>query len=561
MASPTSALDSRLPRHASSAHVNSTVTALQGATAAFNANPASRARSPIAHYRSGASPMESVGVSHNSPEMVPPRNIQTPELPESGSVKDKIGKFSAYQQQPSSLKDAFGKTPVSIGANRSRTPQQIAAQLAAGRSTPGEIIATHTGVSRTQGSMPKPSKRSGDNEGPPLLAPKPVWASSANSASLDKLLHSEANLPIRDKSLQRRPVAQISPIEAAKLAAKKPRPPPVPRKPAAVVTGPTSVPINVHSNGPESPEQTSKNHSSRPIEDTTTIPSKAPPALPPRTGASSVPRKDLTNHRRLLETNHGSRTRPSTPGTASLYAASLSNSTTSLLDSSSGRDEGAFSDAVVASSRASIRASQERKVPPPPPPERRARSRSIKRFPHTAKGEHTDSPSPSTHLRQTLREPTKIAEDDEGYQRHKHLLRKHPHKHHEGDRRRWRSEITEKERRRYEGVWAANKGLLLPPSHLRVPEAYPPECSEMVVNLVAADIWSRSRLPRHVLAQVWELVDGQHIGLLTREEFVVGMWLIDQQLKGHKLPPRVPASVWGSVKRISGVHIHGLPPA
>ncbi|GLA52874.1 increased rDNA silencing protein [Aspergillus niger] len=559
MASPTSALDSRLPRHASSGPVNSTVTALQGATAAFNANPASRARPPIIHYRSGAF-MEPVGVSHNTLEMDPPRNIQTPELPESGSVKDKIGKFSAYQQQPSGLKDAFGKTPTSIGANRSRTPQQIAAQLAAGRSTPGEITATHTGVSRTQGSRPTTSKRSDDNEGPPLLAPKPVWATSSNTASVNKLLRSEPDLPIRDKSIQRRPVAQISPIEAARVAAKKPRPPPVPRKPAAVATGPTSVPINVHSKGPESPEPTSKNHSSRHLEDTT-IPFKAPPALPPRTGASSVPRKDLTNHRRLLDTNHGSRTRPSTPGTASLYTTSLSNSTTSLLDSSSGLDEGALSDAVVASSRASVRASQERKVPPPPPPERRARSRSLKQSPHTAKGEHTDSSSPSTHLRQTLREPTKIAENDEGYQRHKHLIRKHPHKHHEGDRRRWRSEITEKERKRYEGVWAANKGLLLPPAHLRVPEAYPPESSEMVVNLVAADIWSRSRLPRHVLAQVWDLVDGQHIGLLTREEFVVGMWLIDQQLKGHKLPPRVPASVWGSAKRISGVHIHGLPPA
>ncbi|GKZ20072.1 increased rDNA silencing protein [Aspergillus brasiliensis] len=560
MASPTSALDSRLPRHASSGPVHSAVTALQGATAAFNANPSSRARSPSIHYRSGASSTEPVGVSHRSPEMVPLRNIQTPELPESGSVKDKIGKFSAYQQQPSSLKDAFGKTPTSIGVNRARTPQQIAAQLAAGRSTPGEITATHTGVSRTQGSKPIPSKRSDDNEGPPLLAPKPVWATSTTTASLDKILRSEADLPIREKSVQRRPVAQISPIEAAKLAAKKPRPPPVPRKPAAGASGSTSVPINVHSKGPESPKQTSKNHSSRHLGDTTT-PSKAPPALPPRTGASAVPRKDLTNHRRLLETNNGSRMRPSTPGTASLYTPSLSNSTTSLLDNSSGLDEGAFSDAVVASSRASVRASQERKVPPPPPPERRARSRSLKRLPHTAKGEHTDSSSPSTHLRQTLREPAKVAEDDEGYQRHKHLIRKHPHKHHEGDRRRWRSEITEKERRRYEGVWAANKGLLLPPEHLRVPEAYPPDSSEMVVNLVAADIWSRSRLPRHVLAQIWDLVDGQHIGLLTREEFVVGMWLIDQQLKGHKLPPRVPASVWGSVKRISGVHIHGLPPA
>lgn len=123
--------------------------------------------------------------------------------------------------------------------------------------------------------------------------------------------------------------------------------------------------------------------------------------------------------------------------------------------------------------------------------------------------------------------------------------RKHPNKHHEGDRKRYRTTVTERERKRYEGVWAANRGLLLPPN--------PDTNSQMVVNVVARDIWRRSRLPDDVLEEVWDLVDLQDVGMLGREEFVVGMWLIDQRLKGNKLPIKVPESVWGSVRRLTGL--------
>jgi hypothetical protein len=157
----------------------------------------------------------------------------------------------------------------------------------------------------------------------------------------------------------------------------------------------------------------------------------------------------------------------------------------------------------------------------------------------------------------TLRGLPKV---DDAEDRRKHrLLHKHPHKHHEGDRKRWRQEVTEKERKRYEGVWASNKGLLIPPGrgNARSPngaEKWPPP-SEMVLNLVVREIWSRSRLPAAVLEQVWDLVDHQQIGLLTKEEFVVGMWLIDQQLKGHKLPVKVPDSVWDSVRYVTGIRL------
>lgn len=129
--------------------------------------------------------------------------------------------------------------------------------------------------------------------------------------------------------------------------------------------------------------------------------------------------------------------------------------------------------------------------------------------------------------------------------------RKHPNKHHEGGRRRWRDQITERERKRYEGVWAANKGIFLPsksPSPTRVSLEDDPSLD--VLNILVREIWSRSRLPGHVLEEVWDLVDGRGIGRLTRYEFVVGLWLIDQRLKGRKLPTRVSDSVWQSARDI-----------
>ena len=135
------------------------------------------------------------------------------------------------------------------------------------------------------------------------------------------------------------------------------------------------------------------------------------------------------------------------------------------------------------------------------------------------------------------------------------MRRKHPNKHHEGTRKRWRDLVTERERKRYEGVWAANKGLFIPspsPSPNRNPVYDDPSLE--VLNLVVKDIWMRSRLPEHELEDVWALVDSRGVGRLKRDEFVVGLWLIDQRLKGRKIPVRVTDSVWGSV-RGAGVKI------
>ena len=122
--------------------------------------------------------------------------------------------------------------------------------------------------------------------------------------------------------------------------------------------------------------------------------------------------------------------------------------------------------------------------------------------------------------------------------------RKHPNKHHEGTRKRWRDQITERERKRYEGVWAANKGIFIQNT---APRSSDEDLSLEVSNLVVKEIWSRSRLPEHDLEEVWSLVDTRCVGRLRREEFVVGMWLVDQRLKGRKIPAKVSESVWASV--------------
>lgn len=206
-----------------------------------------------------------------------------------------------------------------------------------------------------------------------------------------------------------------------------------------------------------------------------------------------------------------------------------------------------LADAMVASSLASSRAASPCKQVPPPLPRRHSKQPSIFRrnLSHDLNKSRTPSPVKGG-MRQTMRAPSKADDDDgDNWRRNGHIFKKHPNKHHEGDRKRWRDEITEQERKRYEGVWAANKGLCMPPGDL--------ELATKVLNLVVRDIWRRSKLPDHVLGEVWDLVDREGLGRLGKEEFVVGMWLIDQRLKGRKLPVEVSESVWFSARRLTGV--------
>lgn len=230
-----------------------------------------------------------------------------------------------------------------------------------------------------------------------------------------------------------------------------------------------------------------------------------------------------------------------------------------------------LTNAIVASSLASARhtPSITTTVNPPPVPARR-RSAHYK-HPHlklhhsggkaqqaAAQARGNTSPRRTTML-QTLRGPVSKS-DDEDARRHLHRHRKKlgggkKHFHHEGSRKRWREEVTPRERRRYEAVWASNRGLFPvgPPSngdHYHREE----DGADLVVNIVARDIWSRSRLPFDELAEVWDLVDRDRRGCLGKLEFVVGMWLIDQRLRGRKIPARVGDSVWDSAR---GARVRG----
>ncbi|KAF3914787.1 hypothetical protein ABW20_dc0101581 [Dactylellina cionopaga] len=198
-----------------------------------------------------------------------------------------------------------------------------------------------------------------------------------------------------------------------------------------------------------------------------------------------------------------------------------------------------FHHAVLASSLASSRAGSPVKSNPIPLP-----------------------PRPSPGLRTTMRSPDKNQERDISPPKKSHniLGKKHPNKHNEGARKRWREFVTEKERKRYEGLWAANRGIYLTEKMFedRPDAAGRNYHQDAVCAVVVKDLWGRSRLPLDILQQIWDLVDRgpQPKWWLTREEFIMGLWLIDQSLKGRKLPGKVQDGTWESVRRM-GVVLKG----
>ncbi|KAL2000076.1 hypothetical protein VTN02DRAFT_3577 [Thermoascus thermophilus] len=496
--------------------------------------------------------------------------------PEAGSVKDKIGRFAdspTRRPAPNTLQNGVG-TP----SPRVQTPQQIAAQLAAERCAPR--TPSETGFARTlspeknglSGSMPFPNgwknddnkvkiPPSGGREHHELPAPKPIRKLSSKNTVLeagDGTLHNQGVHTAKEANSIKSPpdVTAESPSPAQTAATDRPANSSVDHvKTSASRRGSMMSLRGV--NSPLGGRRNSKGQLSTPppsiLRESPSIPDEKKPKLPPRRrisqvdGLLKVPAVDPAVARRA-----------STPEPSSVRSQTDTAST--ILDHPVGMDEDSLADAIVASSLASSHAPSSTDVPPPPPPRRRPRSRSLLHPGHIMKADSPRTPSPPRGLRQTLRDHSKH-EEEEKDKRHKiRVIRTHPHKHHEGDRKRYQDEVTERQRKRYEGVWAANKGLWIPgdrselPSPLREPD-YPQEPSEMVLNLVVRDIWSRSRLPTAVLEQIWNLVDRQGIGMLTRDEFVVGMWLIDQQLKGRKLPVKVSDSVWQSVKHVSGIKV------
>ncbi|MCJ1377016.1 Increased rDNA silencing protein [Xylographa soralifera] len=215
-----------------------------------------------------------------------------------------------------------------------------------------------------------------------------------------------------------------------------------------------------------------------------------------------------------------------------------------------------LANAIVASSIASSFASSRATSPIKASPSyshNHSRSRHLFLPPHHL----SRASSPTKPMRQTLRKLSTHSDDDDHKKHHYHILRKHPNKHAEGDRKRWRDSVTERERKRYEGLWAANRGLLLDLSYSQGGSKSEStfDARDCVHGLVVKDIWNRSQLAPNMLEEVWELVNTHEEGQLRREEFVVGMWLVDQCLKGRKLPVRVGESVWESVRGLKGVKI------
>ncbi|KAL2271506.1 hypothetical protein VTJ83DRAFT_877 [Remersonia thermophila] len=258
-----------------------------------------------------------------------------------------------------------------------------------------------------------------------------------------------------------------------------------------------------------------------------------------------------------------------------------------------------LTNAMVASNLAAARLSPNTQIqrPPVPPPRRTGRkpgTSSPIQPQRTGDSIRSQLTGGKAGMLQTLRDGGSLSDDEEERRRRQqHQQRRRDkmfrgnrkHAHHEGSRRRWRDEITPRERRRYEAVWASNRGLFLRPGwglpyqppegrnghggvnhgdvnddsdndnddgswwsdQIEASRALPPAPeAELVVNVVVRDIWRRSRLPADELAEVWDLVDRDGRGALARDEFVVGMWLIDQRLRGRKIPARVSQSVWES---------------
>ncbi|KAK2737555.1 Increased rDNA silencing protein [Myotisia sp. PD_48] len=213
--------------------------------------------------------------------------------------------------------------------------------------------------------------------------------------------------------------------------------------------------------------------------------------------------------------------------------------------------------AVTASSLAISRSPSPTKgtQAPPPPPQRRttllkptfSRSSSSHGI-RTRSTSRNNSPNKGTGMKRTMRVAPPPVPDQKDKDSTYRRFRAHPHKHREGDRKKWRNSVTEQERKRYEGVWAANRGLWITEEEQINLKNKSIALQNMVASPVVRDLWNRSKLPNALLEQIWNLVSFDGYALLSKEEFVVGMWLIDQCLKGHKLPAKVSQSVWDSVR-------------
>ncbi|KAL2378928.1 hypothetical protein RJZ90_005648 [Blastomyces dermatitidis] len=478
-------------------------------------------------------------------------DMQQDTFPQSsaGIVGDRIKLFSEAQEstlsQTGSNRDSNTSRPGTVG------PQQIAAELAVGKFTARTSPAVPARGNRGLSSPVQQNDHSqGLYDGPsassilPDLMSRNDFLGGQNSPT-------RASPVVADKNKQSNDPRGLQNVG--------PRGPDgLPRKEPTGSSLPSSS-VNREISQP-SPQDLQKRPSFSPGNHGPPLPPRLPMATAnkPSPSQQKIPAKNLVTKAAITignEPNSANTARPmsirsaiTNTGDPRSQLLPSRSSRSSLRPHHSGLSESSLAGALAASSLASSRApSPSKKTPPPPPPHRGSRSRASLNPLHSPHKNESRTSSPAKGMRQTLRQEPK--NDDEAkrlkkFHRHR-IIKTHPNKHREGDRKRWRDRITDRERKRYEGVWAANRGLLIDERSL--PGASGAPLRDMVLNLVVKDIWSRSRLQPIILGQIWDLVCHDSRRMLTRQEFVVGMWLVDQCLKGRKLPINVSQSVWDSV--------------
>lgn len=488
-----------------------------------------------------------------------------------------MNRIKAFSGRGNNIAPPTATSRKSGDASRSDSPQIQAAALAAVRSasrtpqTISPIKKATTGISPSRreaiSPAPKPDFLSAQSSRP-LHAPAPI-------RKIPAVAHSLANVANEERSSNERPLSrQLDSLKnpvSTETVYNWPRADDVfnstsSRKPS------TSPPRQSSGSQLNKEEPKLAKSISKPMPASSINEEKMPRPLKPKKSVPRLPEDTFTNAPqsprntpRIRDTSRPNTATTqysftqSTPDEASITNSShntISHQNTGNTDSTSGMTKESLANAIIASSLASSRAPSPYNPPPPLPPPRRSRSHSLLHPGDILKKDIRASPPKG--LRQTLRDPPKSDEEANKNANRRHLI-KHPNKHHEGDRRRWRQEVAATARKRYEGLWAANKGLWVPSEKIlhqifpELPRAL--VASDLVVHLVVRDIWSRSRLPDHTLEQIWDLVDRKGIGMLGREEFVVGLWLIDETLRGHKIPVKVPDSVWESVRHTPGIKV------
>ena len=470
------------------------------------------------------------------------------------------------QQRISQIGGTGFLSPPSGTADPSKSPSFIAATLAASRSA--SVSPNPTGQRQAHWETPSglgprsPSVRSGGSSSRESMDQPLDTRPIPPTTSLIGLFEQNA----ASSQLKRPPVKRLS-TSATR------RSPGAPRStsplPVRTVT-PSTVPTKPQKPDVKSPKPALKQGGKQPVQSDPLKPSpRAAKPMVPTSNPTLIPTKPASYPPQTVNDNDDTSSEDSFVSASDYkpsFRATLTEQNRRLTSASkvSINSEAATIDslanAIVASSLASSRAAspsrnlahQQSLYPPPPPPSRKNNhsGRGYLFQPITKEISRTPSPAKQVGLRTTMRKPKSKEELDEGERKRgrRNLMKKHPHKHHEGDRKRWRDSITERERKRYEAVWASNKGLFM-----SGPDGDGDE--NTVCNLVVRDIFSRSRLHVDELEEIYSLVDRNGNGRLEREEFVVGLWLIDQRLKGRNLPIKVSDSVWKSVGALGRIKV------